>query len=325
MRKTKGDRVEYVTLPLPTTFKGRMAYTVDNLCSWRGSSVFEGCSWDWAQKRIREYSPPSRSAYLRSMAKWVIAWYLFGDAIEQFLHGRHFNLTIRHPVTSLPFLQQVLIALASANFSYTMNEISNAGPTSMALVGIFRLPPSSCPPVYTGHPFQSRSIAEFWSFRWQTFFRRSFLRLSLPAIWILNHIGTMRGRPFNPLTVSFIRNFVIFSISATIHVGVTYAMEPAPGQTLRILEPGQLSFFLAQPFGLLIEAVVINPITEGMPERWKGPVRRVFAWTFMIWTGRWLADWYALTGLFEEWSLPFSPIMMIVSGLERMRVTAGVI
>lgn len=138
IRKEKGNGAEYVKLPLPSTVRGRLAYTFDNLVSWRGLSMFEGCSWDWAQKRVRDYDPISRSAYLRSMAKWVIFWYFLGDAVEHFLYTRHFNLETHHPVTSLPFLQQVLTAIALPIYSYAGTELSNAGPTSMVLVGVFR-------------------------------------------------------------------------------------------------------------------------------------------------------------------------------------------
>ncbi|KAG9027787.1 hypothetical protein FRB95_007394 [Tulasnella sp. JGI-2019a] len=315
VRKEKSDGVEYVKLPLPTDLKGRLAYTLDNIISSRGSSIFAGCSWNWAEKRIRDYNP-SRSAYLRSMMKSVILWYLLGDVIEHFLYSRNFDSSIPHPITSRPLPQQIIAALALPAYSYAGTELLSTSPSALILVGIFGLPPSACPPIFAGHPFQSASIAEFWSLRWHTWFRRSFDRLSLPVIWILRRIETARGHPFSTRTISFIRTFTIFSISALIHVGVTYTIPSSPNRALHPFKSGQVTFFLVQPFGLWFEATVVKSVTDGMPERWRMLVRRSFAWAWMVWTGRWIADWYALLGLFEERTLPFSPVMFALEHLD---------
>ncbi|KAG8872460.1 hypothetical protein FRB97_007621 [Tulasnella sp. 331] len=114
-----GARVEYVKLPMPTTLGGRLAYTVDNLVSPRGESLFKDRSWEWATKNVREYRPPSLAAFLRSATQHAVITFLLYDISELILYRVRWNLQSPHPVTSLPILLQTFYTFTMGIFVYT--------------------------------------------------------------------------------------------------------------------------------------------------------------------------------------------------------------
>ncbi|KAG8853066.1 hypothetical protein FRB96_008444 [Tulasnella sp. 330] len=307
----KGEvNLESVVLPLPTTLQGRLAYTVDNLFSMRGASSFKDRSWDWAMKSIREYRPASRMEFFRVEVKRFILTYLAMDILEYYLYNYPWNLQIPNPVTSLPAIQQVAFTLLLFCFVYLGTSFGFLS-INLVLVAL-GLPPSSCPPLYSDNPLPTQSLAEYWSLRWHSAFRRMFERGSLPVVWMLKRKdGTGY---FGSRTTKFIRAFAIFTLSAIFHLAIGNSIpRTAENGHLSNIEPVQVKFFLAQPFGLLFEIIVLKPMTESLPVMWKAWVRRVWLWSWMIWTGRWFCDGWVVYGHLGARGLDFSPVELFMA------------
>ncbi|KAG8855400.1 hypothetical protein FRB96_007058 [Tulasnella sp. 330] len=311
MEDKDGVRPEYVLLPMPTTLQGRLAYTVDNLFSMRGASSFKNCSWDWATKSVREYHPASQTEFFGKEVKRFVLVYLAMDVLEYFLCNYPWNLRVPNPVTSLPAFQQIAFTLLLFCFSYlgTSFGLLVLNLTFVAL----GLPPSSCPPLYPSNILTTKSLAEYWSLKWHSMFRRMFERCSLPVVWMLKRTD---GTPYlSNRTTNFIRAFAIFAVSAILHITIGNSIpRTTENAHLGIIEPSQVHFFLAQPFGLLFEVSVLKPMTDGLPVAWKGWVRRVWLWSWMIWTGRWFCDGWIVCGHFGARALDFSPIELFLAG-----------
>ncbi|KAG8874745.1 hypothetical protein FRB98_008249 [Tulasnella sp. 332] len=308
------DEAKFITLPLPSTWQGRLAYTVDSLLSFRGSSLFKDCSWDWAPRAVRDYNPPNRAAYFRSALGNLIIAYVLLDLIDNILVRRQWNLGTPYPVSSLPALPQLFYTLLTPAFAYTGNVLAWEQPMGLILVMILRFPVNSCPPLHLYNPLEATSLAELWGYKWHTLWRRTFDRMSLPALWAMDRLGG--DRPFSARTIKFVRAFVIFAFSALLHVGVTFSVTPKSAATRGIANIAWvLVFFLAQPFGLLFENTVVHPNTETLPKRWKGILRRSFVWVWMVWLGRLNANWFALLDGFGKRRLDFSPVDMIMRTL----------
>ncbi|KAG8988686.1 hypothetical protein FRB93_004021 [Tulasnella sp. JGI-2019a] len=308
------DKTKFSKLPLPTTWQGRLAYTVDSLISFRGSSVFRDCSWDWAPRAIREYHSSSRAAYFRTALGNLLFAYCILDIVESIMVNHRWNLTTPYPVTSLPILQQIFFTPLQAVFTFTGNIFAFEQPWGMILVIMFRLPPNSCPPLHLFNPLTAESLAELWGSKWHTLWRRTFDRMSLPAVWAMERLGG--DRPFSIRTIKFVRAFVIFGLSALLHIGVTFTVPGSPpaGRSAANLA-WVVIFFLAQPFGMLFENMVVHPLTETLPGRWKGLIRRAFVWAWMIWTGRWIANWFVLLSGFQRRSIDFSLVALVLEKL----------
>ncbi|KAG8879954.1 hypothetical protein FRB97_001253 [Tulasnella sp. 331] len=303
------DKTVFVTLPLPTTLAGRLAYTVDNLSSSRGSSFFANCSWDWAPGSVREYRVSSRLEYVIDRTKFVLQIVVIMDICEYFLHPLQWNLMISNPVSSLPILEQVWVTLLIGTFIYAAVGVPYVI-WGLVWVGICGLPPTSCPPVFTGkNPFRSRSLAEFWSLNWHNMLRRMLDRASIP---IVRMVQRLFGHRLSKLTLDFLRCFIIFSASELLHIGIAYAVSFTPRSNRSIIEPGTFKFLMSQPIGLLFELTVVNPATEGLPGRWKMLVRRAYLWGWIIWTGRWFADGYAFLEMFATRNFPYGPVWLLL-------------
>lgn len=311
LRKEKGDddndgTLEYMTIPLPTTFVGRLGYTWDSLTSLRGASWFENCFWSWSPKSIREYRAPARSTFLRSALGHGVIIFMVFDVTEFILHSHTWNVTDSDSqVSSLPPLQQIWFALVLGYWTHYSTRLTMDLNAIVPIV-LFGLSPSSYPPLFL-NPALSASLAELWAVRWHTTWRRTFDRMSLPFVWMAHRMGLSR------LTTRFLRTIIIFLFSALLHIGILHASPPPPPAHHRAFEPGFVKFFMSQPLGLLLEAVLIQPLTETLPKRWKTTGRRAYVWVWMIWTGRWFADAWVLTGLYDERMLPFSPTALLVS------------
>lgn len=318
--KGKADGVEYVTLPLPTTLKGRLAYTIDNFLSMRGSSLFENCSWEWAQRNIREYRPRSRITYLQSRLKSLAISFVLFDIFESILVRQKWDLTHPYPMTSLPVSQQIYYTLAEAVITWVGMDIA-FGYAGLLFVNILGFPPSSSPPMYDGHPFNSTSLAEFWSLKWHTSFRRNSTRITVPFIRLIcgEPTGTQRSR-FSSRATLFIQSFAIFLVTTILHVGIAFSIP-----TLRRIDPSTVMFFLAQPLGVLFEALLLKPATERLPEGWKVAVRRTFLWCWFVWTGRWYCDGYMKYGQFEKKEIVYSPAELVIRGWRYRPAVMGVV
>ncbi|KAG8872591.1 hypothetical protein FRB97_007489, partial [Tulasnella sp. 331] len=258
----KAGELEYVKLSIPTTFRGRLAYTVDNFLSMRGESFFKDCTWDWTTKEIREFRPTNLTrARIGAVRTAIITFFLY-DISEFIFHSRQWNLTIPNPATSLPLTHQVFYTALMGVFIYIGSDIPFAI-RRMVFWTLFR--PTMFPPLFIGNPLTATSLADLWSHKWHAMFRRSFSRLSLPLVWMTHRYGSHLSRR----TVYFIRCLAVFSLSTILHILTAYPIPPKTHIVRRVFEPGMIKFFLAQPFGLLIEASLVLPVTEGMSEWWK--------------------------------------------------------
>jgi hypothetical protein len=214
-------------------------------------------------------------------------------------------------------------------------------------------------------PFSATSLKDFWSKRWHVMFRRVFERLSSP---LFHTVGPLtRRRQGLPITI--IRIFTIFTLSTLLHKVIMYEVmvwdyRNSKGRAAPSFWDINVTFFMVQPFGLLIETFVVEKIAIKMfpnktplstfapsgPERGEintmhdknngavdnkgGPrqvledsqiskkvtsqtpphqwqrelMTRIYAWCFLLWTGRWWAETWMAVGLFdpEENLTPFT-------------------
>lgn len=95
--------------------------------------------------------------------------------------------------------------------------------------------------------------------------------------------------------LKFIRALIIFFLSYTVHLILVWAV-PAdkdyPAPTFFNLQAAK--FFLSQPLGLSIELLAVIPLTRGLPGPLKITLRRIFAWGWLLWSGRYWADvWFS--------------------------------
>lgn len=79
-----------------------------------------------------------------------------------------------------------------------------------------------------------------------------------------------------------------------------------------------MQFFLSQPVGMFLEAVVVRPVVL---RAFKSPsvrrnVSRAWAWGWLVWTGRWWGDVWVKNGCWgpTEVHIPLSPIRGIIYG-----------
>ncbi|KAG8990631.1 hypothetical protein FRB94_013237, partial [Tulasnella sp. JGI-2019a] len=222
----------FVAVPLPTTLVGRLAYTIDNISSSRGSSIFAECSWDWAPRSIREYRLSSRSEYVIDRTKALLRAVIVMDISEHILHGCHWDLMISNPVSSLPVTEQIWTTLALGTFVYAGVDLPYII-SGLFWVGLCGSPPSSCPPLFSNkNPYTSHSLAEFWSLNWHTTFRRSFDRVSVPIVWAFQRL---LGQHLSKPMLNFLRSFIIFGVSAILHIGIAYGIPFSPHANRRIV------------------------------------------------------------------------------------------
>lgn len=315
-KERKGeDVVAFRTLPLPTTFKDRLAYAMDTLLSLRGASLFRDHSWDWARKSVREYEAPiGRLNVLKLKVRNLLFDLACYDITEHILCTPKWNYMIPNPVTTLSASRQIYLTLAMGAMTYGGNDMPFfACDVFFGAVLGFPISPS----IYdAGNPFMSHSLSDFWSIKWHAQFQRVFDRLSRPVIWAATRKdGRLR---VSRSTLNLLRCCAIFSISTLLHLGIGYAIPAVPWILRPFWDIGVLKFFLIQPLGLLIEVTVIRPLTETLPGRWKSVARRCFFWCWIVWTGRWYTDAYVLQGLFQKRELG-----VIAEPLERLWRTHG--
>ncbi|KDQ08634.1 hypothetical protein BOTBODRAFT_37785 [Botryobasidium botryosum FD-172 SS1] len=278
-------------MPMPTTLRGRLTYAFDLLMSVRGPSLFGDRRWDWTPSSVVAHMRMAlpRRAYLLEHAALLAGQYLMVDALET-LHTTHtWDTKLARPVTGDPTLSlpaQSMYAFAvcvetalQITIPYTLIRIA------FVLLGAA---PSSWPAIFTA-PFSATSLADFWTNRWHTLFRRCFNRLSLLPV------------TFAPKSQrKFLRVSTVFALSALLHLGLVYripADEEHPHNPL--IDTSTLKFFLSQPLGLLIESALIHPLTRTLPEPVRTTMNRMWAWGWMFWCGRWWSDVWIGRGLWE--------------------------
>jgi hypothetical protein len=284
-------------VPIPATFSGRLTYAFDLTTSLRGNSWFSGTTWNWAPKSLLD-SPArnmNRTQFLVTAAISLFRQYLLLDIIDTINKSRLWSSANPYPITSLPFHEQLIFAtsvclstLLSITFPWTVVSFFSV------LLGSH---PSNWPPMFDS-PFTATSLADFWSRRWHFIFRRVFERLSTAILRVLR---VPHRAPFDN-TSRVIRAIVVFGLSAIVHILLMHRVDISrdADRSRTFMNRLIIMFFLSQPLGLVTEAFIIIPFCKAfLPPQWKTIITRVWAWSFLLMTGRFWADVWVSSGFWE--------------------------
>ncbi|KZV83433.1 hypothetical protein EXIGLDRAFT_314418 [Exidia glandulosa HHB12029] len=283
-------------LPMPVTLRDRVVYAVDLSTSLRGTSWLPDTNWDWISRTVHGQQQRmiarglTRRIFMREVLATFVLQYLTVDAFDTVNKGRDWDTRSLYPVTSLPWLEQLPRALSVCVGTVTAIVVEHSI-ISALFVGVLGAPVEGWPSMFDA-PFSATSLADLWTNRWHSIFRQSFNRLSLPILWI---IPQSAGRGVR----RFCRALAIFCLSALFHVLFMHRLET---NELFIhpnfLDLSILKFFLLQPLFLALEWLVIAPLARRfLPERWQTVPTRIFAWSSLLFTGRYWADVWARRGL----------------------------
>ncbi|KIO20793.1 hypothetical protein M407DRAFT_81174 [Tulasnella calospora MUT 4182] len=319
--KPNAQEPEKVVLPIPTDVRGRLAYTFDYLSTIRGCSWFPDRVWDFAPPYASTYSPPnssSRLAFLQHQLISLSIQALLMDVFDVFVKSidwAHLAHTTPTPVTSLPLHLQITFSLAVLITTMLYLTLPYTVMTTIFVVS-GAATASSCPPMFDS-PFESASLRDFWSFRWHHIFRRTFGRMGKPFLLLLPSSASPKTRRIARLAVTFF-------LSTTLHLLLLTTLPPLPPsstnpnpQPFPFLDWNTIKFFLTQPLGLTLESVFIFPLTEGLSPRLKTTFRRAFAWSWLLFTGRYWSDSWTAKGLFNadsERPIIFSLVRGVLRG-----------
>ncbi|CAE6447515.1 unnamed protein product [Rhizoctonia solani] len=281
-------------LPLPTSFRGRLAYAIDYLTTLQGTSMFKNTTWDWMAPSVqRRLAPPDtpRGTFIRKSLVSLFKNYLVYDALDVFNKHRIWDCSQLHPITNggLSIPEQLLAAFSVCVTTSLSISIS------ALLVSIIsvtcRAPAEAWPPVFD-QPFSAVSLEDFWTQRWHSLFRRTFDRLSLGILGAIERITGPLPLRFR----KFLRMATIFGLSAFLHLLLMHRLpisethhHPA------FFDRSILAFFLSQPLALVFERSVVQPLFGG--NVW---VTRAYAWAWLLYSGRWWADVWIRRGMWDQ-------------------------
>lgn len=83
-------------------------------------------------------------------------------------------------------------------------------------------------------------------------------------------------------------------------------------------DPSVLSFFLAQPVGVLLDTLISSTLISkfGASRKHVGYFKRAFAWGWLLWTARWWADVWVRKGMWYrmEQIVQWSPVRGLLWG-----------
>lgn len=295
------------------------------LSTVRGASWFSGHSWDWAPKSIMTYTTgsTSRIGWLAKRLGLLATYYVLSDIFDTINHSRIWSPFDQHPVTMLPMPQQLLYSL-SVCVCTILGIVVPVTFYSIIFVSLGSSP-STWAPMFD-HPFAATSLQDFWTRRWHHIFRRVFDRMAIPFMLIM-------PRSIPPSFRRVARALIIFSFSACFHLILVERMLTTPKNASVLAKNIQgdqappvwaffnsstLRFFLYQPVGLFIERAVLTPIANLL--LLPGPARifvhRLWAWGWLLWTGRFWADAWARGGMWaeDEGHVGWSPVRGILFG-----------
>lgn len=244
------------------------------------------------------------------------------DAFDTLNHTRKWHVSEKHPVTSLPLLQQLPFSFSLSMTTY-LGIVTPSTIYAVLFVGL-GFSPEAWPPIFD-RPFSAVSLQDFWTHKWHHIFRRVFDRIALPIMLIIPKSV--------PLSVRrFVRAILIFGLSAGFHLVLIERMLAAPRSRPSLLkdaEPGEpagpgwaffdpstLKFFLLQPVGLFIERALLVPLISPLPSGVRVFLNRLWAWGWLMWTGRYWADAWVRGGMWgeDEGYVGWSPIRGIAFG-----------
>jgi hypothetical protein len=140
-------------LPLPTSFSGRLAYSLDSLTTVRGLSWFRDVVWDWTPRRIILSRPrnQSRLRFLCSNAPAFAGVYICLDLIDIIKESSHFarSSSLYPIISSSPPLSLPMQAFYTLCVGiYTMMNIMRTYVTSSTICVALGSHPSSWPPMF---------------------------------------------------------------------------------------------------------------------------------------------------------------------------------
>jgi hypothetical protein len=314
--RDEGDGEE---IPIPSTVSGRLAYAFDLATSLRGTSWFGGISWNWAPKALtsRGNSPTrgmSRTRFLINGFASLLRQYIILDVIDTINKSRKWDHAQHRPITSLPLVREQIVFATSVCVGILLSITLPYTIISCSCV-LFGSHPESWPPMFDA-PFSATSLADFWARRWHAIFRRVFARLSGAAVMVVDAARTPRARSHAGRTI---RAIVIFGLSAGLHIMVIHRVDITRrrGGIGEFFDSSILKFFLAQPLGLMAEAVVIIPLCDVLlPVWWRNAVVRAWGCMFMVYSGRFWADVWVDRGFWDEKEkvVGFSVIRGVMNG-----------
>ncbi|KAG8951410.1 hypothetical protein FRC04_006181 [Tulasnella sp. 424] len=311
----KGDVNDKVptVLPLPEDTWGRIMYAFDFVSSVRGASWYGDRVWDFAPSYIYNYSGSSRLYYVLFNIVFLQLQYLAGDCFDVYVKSISWDRTNGTPVTTLPVPLQIATVLFVGVHSILGLTIPA---TTFAIIAVsLGSNPSSWVPIVPNFPLAAPTISEFWSTYWHHIFRRVWRRVTTGMVWFVP-----ANLKKNPTVVRVLRYTAVFFLSSVLHAvilaGIPSAWaDPMPRSFLGV-DAGTVKFFFTQPLGLILEAVLIFPLTEGFEPYIRTELRRTFGWIWLLYTGRYWCDAWVGHGLFEAMEIPIyiSPIRGILYG-----------
>lgn len=298
------------------------------ISSIRGTSWYPGVSWDWAPRYISTYvAPPiSRSRYIITNLLLIILSYITFDIFDTINHSRVWDTSNPNSVTSLSSIPLQILFSFSVCFC-TFLAIAVSGLIYSTLGVALGTHPDAWPPIFD-RPFHATSLQDFWTHRWHMIFKRPFDRIALPIVTL---IPTFVPRGAKRV----IRAVLIFGLSATFHLMLIERMLAVPlpskygvkspdaeiTQDMRVregvfLNPSTLTFFLVQPLGLLFERALLVPLTNALPSGARMTLHRLWAWGFLLWSGRFWADAWVSGGMWsdDEGYVGWSPVRGLLYG-----------
>ncbi|KAF8342657.1 uncharacterized protein EI90DRAFT_3190151 [Cantharellus anzutake] len=291
--------------PLPKTLGGRFKYTLDQFFVCSGASFINGKHWDYSPFHVANYRSPfvSRKSFILSAVKRAMFHYILVDVGDTFVK-RHltFNLNSPNPILDLPPWVQCVTGVYTAVYLQSVLSIIEAI-LGIILVGSgLSTDLNNWPPLFN-QTFLSPSISYFWSRGWHSIMRRRFERSSVPilALFGLQSLSKSRGqhKPGEGAALGhhFITVIFAFLTSAVLHSFMVRRIYEVSGGsvdrtswTLFQLYT-EFFFFAVQPLGIAVDRVFAS---RGNSSTIKF-VRRIWVWTFMVWTSRWISDTFAKT------------------------------
>lgn len=265
-------------LPLPTTFSGRLGYSLDLLSSMRGVSWYSDRRWDFTPSTVvalqARVAHISRPRYIRTYLLWWIIFYLLIDAVDTCVKLLPFDAMEMYPVSEgLPIYQQLFCSVLICVWTYLAiaSEFTLLALLCVGLLGVSS--PTSWVSMFD-YPLLATSLPDFWGKRWHYIFRRTFDRLLIPFL-PRNHrhsptTKTKAGEECSSVaevteqdnqSTVIARSVATFVLSTLLHLITMHRNPPSPEHPYGAFwDPSVLSFFLAQPVGIVLDTLLTSRI-----------------------------------------------------------------
>ncbi|KDQ08021.1 hypothetical protein BOTBODRAFT_180170 [Botryobasidium botryosum FD-172 SS1] len=279
-------------IPIPTTTWGRVVYSTDLLTAVRGNSWFPDRHWDFLPSSMApgRFKPTSRSQFLRDRARTLVIYSITLDVLDTISKTRVWDSKLAHPVSSLPFHLHFLYSMCLCGLTF----LSNSFPYTITAVICVSLGshPDTWQPIYDS-PLTTISLADFWTRRWHLTYRRIFTRAA-------HYPWFIASKYTSPWTANVVRIFAVFCTTTLFHLLVMYRLPVNEQFPHHFLDTTVLACFLLQPVGLLVESLIVTPLTQALPPFARDAVRRVWVWGFMLWTGSFWCDVWVRRGMCDR-------------------------